>query len=46
MGVHEGMVNGVHVVFLHHSDIFPCPYPDNGPVFATEMISVFGKACL
>ena len=46
MGVHEGMVNGVHLVFLHHSDIFPCPYPDNGPVFTTQMISCFGKACL
>lgn len=28
LGVHEGMVNGVHVVFLHNADIFPVPYAD------------------
>lgn len=36
MGVHEGMYKGVHLVFLHNADVFPCPYPDNGPVFATH----------
>ena len=28
LGVHEGVVNGVRVVFLHQSEIFPVPYPD------------------
>jgi len=28
LGVHEGMVKGVKVVFLHNGDIFPSPYPD------------------
>lgn len=46
LGVHEGVVKGVKLVFLHHGDVFPSPYPDNGPVFATHQISVFNKACL
>lgn len=28
MGVHEGSVGGVNLAFLHHTDIFPSPYPD------------------
>lgn len=28
IGVHEGVVSGVRVVFLHQSEIFPIPYPD------------------
>ena len=28
LGVHEGTVGGVKLVFLHHSEIFPSPYPD------------------
>ena len=28
MGVHEGIVNNVHVVFLHNGMIFPYPYSD------------------
>ncbi len=23
LGVHEGTVNGVHLLFLHHSEVFP-----------------------
>lgn len=26
LGVHAGIVDGVKVIFLHHSDIFPVPY--------------------
>lgn len=33
LGVHEGNVNGVKVVFLHNGDIFPSPYPDAQPAF-------------
>jgi starch synthase len=28
LGVHEGIVGGVKVMFLHHADIFPTPYCD------------------
>lgn len=31
LGVHEGTVGGVKLAFLHHSEIFPAPYPDFGP---------------
>ena len=46
LGVHEGNVKGVKLIFLHNSDIFPCPYPDAQPDFITTQISVFGKGCL
>ncbi len=28
LGVHEGIVNKVRVIFLHNSVIFPAPYLD------------------
>lgn len=28
LGVHEGVVNGVKVIFLHNSEIFPTPYSE------------------
>ena len=31
VGVHEGVVNGVNLIFLHHAQIFPSPYPDTTP---------------
>lgn len=46
LGVHEGMVKGVKLVFLHNSDLYPCPYPEAQPDFAVHQISVFAKACL
>ena len=46
LGVHEGLYNNVHVVFLHHSQIFPSPYPDSTPIDTVRAISVFGKGCL
>ena len=33
LGVHEGVVKGVKVVFLHNGDVFPCPYPDAQPAY-------------
>jgi hypothetical protein len=33
LGVHEGTVKGVKVVFLHNKDIFPSPYPDAQPAY-------------
>lgn len=46
LGVHEGMVKGVKVVFLHNGDIFPSPYPDAQPGYVVQQIAVFGKAVL
>lgn len=46
LGIHEGNVKGVKVIFLHNGDIFPSPYPDAKPDYLTTQISVFGKACL
>jgi len=31
LGVHEGTLNNVHLVFLHNADIFPFPYNDTNP---------------
>lgn len=31
LGVYEGVVSGVKVVFLHHAQIFPVPYADSTP---------------
>lgn len=30
LGVHEGEVSGVKVIFLHNAEIFPSPYADLG----------------
>ena len=46
LGVHEGSVGGVKLVFLHHAEIFPKPYPDLKPSDAVRQLSVFGKGCL
>ena len=46
LGVHEGMVKGVKLAFLHNGDIFPSPYPDAQPGYIVQQIAVFGKACL
>jgi len=46
IGVHEGSVGGVKLVFLHHAEIFPSPYPEQTPATAVRQLSVFGKACL
>jgi glycogen synthase len=46
LGVHEGIVNGVKLVFLHHAEIFPAPYADLGAANVTRQLAVFGKACL
>jgi len=46
LGVHEGIVQGVKLVFLHNGDIFPSAYPDALPPFLVTQIAVFSKACL
>lgn len=46
LGVHEGVVNGVKVVFLHNAEIFPTPYSDSGCADMVKQLGVFGKGCL
>ena len=46
LGVHEGEVSGVKVVFLHNADVFPSPYPDLNCAETVKQLAVFGKACL
>lgn len=46
LGVHEGEVNGVKVIFLHNSDIFPATYGDGTCIDIVRQLAVFGKGCL
>lgn len=46
LGVHEGVVSGVKVVFLHNGEIFPSPYPDLPAADIMKQLAVFGKGCL
>jgi len=46
LGVHEGIVGNVKVVFLHHSEIYPSPYADLGAANTVRQMAVFGKGCL
>ena len=46
LGVHMGVVDGVKVVFLHHTEIFPSPYADALPHIVMKQLAVFGKGCL
>lgn len=46
LGVHQGVANGVNVVFLHNSDIFPHPYTEINPAHTVKQLAVFGKGCL
>lgn len=46
LGVHEGIVNGVRVIFLHNAEIFPSPYSDVGVQDMVMQMAIFGKGCL
>eukprot|EP01054_Gregarina_sp_Poly1_P010510 Gregarina_sp_Poly_1__10509@NODE_771_length_6345_cov_302_800414_g302_i1_p1_GENE_NODE_771_length_6345_cov_302_800414_g302_i1NODE_771_length_6345_cov_302_800414_g302_i1_p1_ORF_typecomplete_len1506_score271_50Glyco_transf_5/PF08323_11/2_1e35Glycos_transf_1/PF00534_20/2_6e21AMPK1_CBM/PF16561_5/1_8e20Glyco_trans_1_4/PF13692_6/1_4e09Alphaamylase/PF00128_24/3_8e05Glyco_trans_4_4/PF13579_6/0_022Glyco_trans_4_4/PF13579_6/9_5e03Glyco_transf_4/PF13439_6/9_8e03Glyco_transf_4/PF13439_6/0_029Melibiase/PF02065_ len=46
LGVHEGVVRGVRLLFLHNARFFPFPYPDLPAVDAVRQLVVFGRACL
>lgn len=46
LGVHEGTVGNVRVVFLHNHEIFPTPYFDFDAKGVIRQLAVFGKACL
>ena len=46
LGVHEGVVHGVKVIFLHNHEIFPTPYTSSGVADQVRQMAVFGKGCL
>lgn len=46
LAVHEGVVRGVKVVFLHNGDIFPSPYGANGAGHVVHQLAVFNKGVL
>eukprot|EP01138_Halocafeteria_seosinensis_P003736 gb/GECG01003819.1/.p1 GENE.gb/GECG01003819.1/~~gb/GECG01003819.1/.p1 ORF type:complete len:2286 (+),score=259.53 gb/GECG01003819.1/:1-6858(+) len=45
-GVHEGVVNGVRLLFLHNPLIFPKPYPGLDAWFQVRVMSAMAKATL
>lgn len=46
MGVHEGLVHGVRVLFLHNPLIFPKPYPPHDAYAQTRVMATFAKGTL
>ena len=46
IGVHEGSVSNVKLVFLHHAEIFPSVYPALNAANTVRMLTIFAKACL
>eukprot|EP01113_Clastostelium_recurvatum_P041896 TRINITY_DN6726_c0_g1_i2.p1 TRINITY_DN6726_c0_g1~~TRINITY_DN6726_c0_g1_i2.p1 ORF type:complete len:1859 (-),score=472.99 TRINITY_DN6726_c0_g1_i2:78-5654(-) len=46
VGVHEGTVNGVHLMFLHHINYFPHVYPSGSPQYQLKVIVLMAKAAL
>jgi len=46
VGVHEGRVKGVHVLFLHNHTFFPSPYNSGGADYMTKTLTVVAKASL
>lgn len=45
-GIHEGVVNGVRLLFLHNPLIFPKPYPGLDAWFQVRVMSAMAKATL
>lgn len=46
LGVHEGKVRGVNLIFLHNARFFPHPYPDWNVPDGLRFLSLIGKASL
>lgn len=46
LAVHEAVVRGVKVVFLHNGNVFPSPYGANGASHVVFQLAVFNKGCL
>lgn len=46
LGVHEGVVKGVNLIFLHNGRFFPHPYPSWNVPDGLRFLSLIGKASL
>jgi starch synthase len=46
VGVHEGVVAGVRLLFLHSALVFPRPYPPHDAWQQTRVLSAFARATL
>lgn len=46
LGVHTAIVNKVKIIFLHHAELYPSPYPDMGTNMTLKQIVVFSKVRL
>lgn len=46
VGVHEGRIRGVNLVFLHNARFFPHPYPNWNVPDGLRFLSMIGKASL
>eukprot|EP00026_Physarum_polycephalum_P000294 Phypoly_transcript_00294.p1 GENE.Phypoly_transcript_00294~~Phypoly_transcript_00294.p1 ORF type:complete len:1701 (-),score=242.89 Phypoly_transcript_00294:112-5214(-) len=46
VGIHEGWINGVHVLFLHNIHYFPHIYPTGSPQYQLKVIVLMAKASL
>ena len=46
MGVHEGVVSGVRVFFLHNAVVFPRPYPPHDAASQIRVMCAFARGAL
>lgn len=46
MGVHEGVVHDVRVLFLHNPTVFPRPYPPHDAFHQVRVMSAFARGTL
>jgi glycogen synthase len=46
VGVHEGFVQSVRVLFLHNALVFPRPYPPHDAYHQVRMLTAFARATL
>ena len=46
VGVHEGFVQSVRVLFLHNALVFPRPYPPHDAYHQVRMLAAFARATL
>lgn len=46
VGVHEGFVQNVRVLFLHNALVFPRPYPPHDAYHQVRMLAAFARATL
>lgn len=46
VGIHEGWINGVHLLFMHNIHYFPHIYPSGSPQYQLKTIVLMAKAAL